>query len=283
MIKRIGLIILAIAVVVIVVLAVRHYADAQAEPNEFTISAALVAVAQENARSHGASFEFKFEREVKDPGEATDLMMQDAFILRYSDGALRSLGLDEMIEMGLLGQDDVGQVRDRVQENVAVGDHLYAVSYERRATYVSVEPGGRRHSGLFALGSRLPNLGYYPYRRIKSEMQCHLKVLSRNIFGQAAESIEACTKVYCGRTSMDRCELDSVNTKAWHFGFVEYEPEKNPSQGSVVYNLCRTSVHYKWGVDIGGIRLGKIFGEINLGNFGIAGSGNLNTETACPS
>lgn len=108
---------------------------------------------------------------------------------------------------------------------------------------------------------------------------CRFRELTKNIFGNTAESVQICTETQCARTVPRDCRIYAKDTHAWLFGAVSFDPDTLPEPGYSYGKFCKGEGYYKWSVAFDGL---KIFGyDASIPGLGQSGSGTISSETSC--
>ncbi len=134
------------------------------------------------------------------------------------------------------------------QSAISVGDMVFSVDVNGHGLEVVMSMDGSRSGGSFLMLSRIDSEN--PEGHFSEVRGCEQKVLSTDLFGRPAEQASGCCRATCSGDRVQYCELESVESKNWYFGYVKLNPSSTdvPSSGMVSGSMCRAYVSYVWGV-----------------------------------
>lgn len=161
-----------------------------------------------------------------------------------------------------------------IEFEISVGDMVFSLNVNDQSIQVVMAMDGSRYGGTFLMLSRIDSEN--PDDQHSEERGCEQKVLSTDLFGRPAEQARGCCRATCLGGSVQECELESVESKSWYFGYVDLNPNSMdvPRSGIVRGSTCRAYVSYVWGVRL---RLPEWSYDIP----GPGGEGNLIPNARC--
>lgn len=286
--KWLTLFLFLVALAIVLLLFVRCSAEAQESGD--SLASDLVETSIANIRAAGILAEAKVLGKVEEFPDIFERMSADDEVFFYSDGDKNHiLTIAEAAELS----SDAGAFLENFKERVESlsadfgASENWVVEYtieDRSPTYVVMTDNGLNSVGTLANLSRIHFESQFPkFQRTPGNKvlpDCAERVLTRNIFGQVAESVRVCVEAICNAGNPSPCEIVEKAKTEWFFGKVEFNPATQPEPGQTVGPLCKGRAYYTWSVEFLGLR---IFGyDAEIPGLARANSGSLMSSVKCP-
>lgn len=285
--KRWPIIILAFLGVLLLLLLVFYRSAAEAQ-EDFDVVNEKISVSISNLRAIGVEADVKFLGPLSELPEFVLQMKSPEEPVIYFDG--QELHISTVAEMaersgnyeGFL--QSISQEIDAALAELSAGD-IWAVEYyfAGQTAHVVLSEDTARSRGVFSDMSRIAFQSIYPNgnseQAVELSSACSRKVLTRNIFGQDAETVRVCVEAQCQARAPKSCQIYDKSWNAWYFGKVEFVPPDQPESGNIYGALCRGRGYYNWSVSFAGLEL---FGyQAQVEGLAMASSGHVTSETIC--
>jgi len=222
---------------------------------------------------------------------ATSMEMIETLALVTASSFSESASLithDDLVD--LVNDDDLEQMRSKLESNVVLGDSQIFVTLNDKAndrqvkTLNTMSAGGRTFSGMLLSYTRLPDsffAGPDSQRRLGESSQQW--IITRHLWGSAAEAIDTTIKCSCVGRVPENCRITQNQGFASFFADVKVLPAVVPTPGTVVDNCCEGGIQYAWATGFKSVKVGATGVTLEVvGNIGQGANGAFTIETCCP-
>lgn len=262
--KKWPLAIIAFIVVLVIMLLLVFRSTAEAQAADSAINE-KISVSVQNMRFVGLESSAKIIGRFEDRPDALDLIKSTGQPLFYFDGAeLYFRTLEEAAAETEQPEEFIAGVQAQIEERAAdlQNSDSWLVEYYVGGTvgYVLFSEDTVRSAGVLSDMSRIAFQSVYPndHPNQAMEQSCTFKGLTRNIFGQTAESVRLCVEAACQSRVPQSCNIYEKATRAWLFGSVSFNPDDLPESGQITGGMCQGRGYYRWSVGFQGL---EIFGH----------------------
>jgi hypothetical protein len=221
---------------------------------------------------------------VEEPQRTVDQMMKTGVIFVRGNADVRPGIL--VLDPGKLTDVERSYLRDSLLLNVARGDVQIQITVQDTKSglnYVSLNSmsiDGNRFSGIFLATARIEG-GFRTSMRLPNTV-CQTEVLTRYLWGSAAETAEGCVRAICQGEKCTDCTVIRSEAFGGFFGTAKIVPDAGTSGRKPTANCCEAYFKWTWVTGFKSIKVSVDKVSLGIeGQLGQSGNGSFTVTECC--